>query len=492
MGLKNVFKKKEPTEEEIRAHLDKAGISTKSNTNGFGSRQEKFGAFKQYAQERANAKPGFAPANPYANLNNGGGGNPYGGGNQGGGNPYGSSGQGGGGNPYDNQSGNGANPYGNQTQQSNPYGQNTSLRSQNTTMRGQNGTNPYAQSRRDPYTSSGGNEDYSRSRSERNGTKTDPYADPYASRSTRDDVYASRTTRTSTRQREADEESLDLNIIPSNTMFQSKKPIKREVMDNETLDLNELPEEDDLNVTIDEDLPQEHEVNSEDEEVEAIKQDIRFVKQESLALTRNTLRMAQEADASGTNTLGMLGSQSERLYNAEQNINLADTQSKIAEEKVKQIERLNRSIFIPASGNPFNKKSRLRSQEQKIKTAKAQEKYLRDTNRKNMYESEQRIKQGITNNSTSSELYQKYQGEKDLASARRYQFENDSEDDEIEKELANNLDQIALYSKKLKNSAKTMGQEVGSQNDRLRQIEEDADRLDINIHMNNTRLSNIR
>lgn len=480
MGLKNVFKKKEPTEEEIRAHLDKAGISTKSNTNGFGARQEKFGAFKQYAQERANAKPGLAPVNPYANLNNSNGSNPYASNGQDGANPY-ANGQDGG-NPYNNQS-NGSNPYSangqgqshhQQLASSNPYGPSQQSH--------QSSSNPYAQSRRDPYAKSS-TDAYSRS----NGTQ-----DPYSSRSARDDIYASRTSRTSTRQREADEESLDLNVVPSNTMFQSKKPVRREVMDDETLDLNELPEEEDLNVIIDEDLPQEQEVNSEDEEVEAIKQDIRFVKQESLALTRNTLRMAQEADASGTNTLGMLGSQSERLYNAEQNINLADTQSKIAEEKVKQIERLNRSIFIPASGNPFNKKSRLRLQEQKMKNNKAQEKYMRDSNRKNMYESEQRIKQGITNSSTSSDVYQKYQGEKDLASAKRYQFENDSEDDEIEKELASNLDQIALYSKKLKNTAKTMGQEVESQNDRLRKIEDDADRLDINIHMNNTRLSNIR
>ncbi|EGV66609.1 hypothetical protein CANTEDRAFT_117698 [Yamadazyma tenuis ATCC 10573] len=277
-------------------------------------------------------------------------------------------------------------------------------------------------------------------------------------------------------------------------MYQNaRRPTKKAVaLDDATIDLNELPEEDDLNVVLDEELPEQEQVNSEDEEVEGIKQDIRFIKQESTASTRNTLRMAQEADASGTNTLGVLGSQSERLYNAEQNLNLADTQTKIGEEKIKQVQRLNRSIFIPASGNPFNKKSRLRSQEQRLKTEKEHEKYMRDSNRKNMYESEQRIKQGITQNASGSELHQKYRGEKNLASAQRYQFENDSEDDEMEKEIASNLEQIALYSKKLRNTANTMGQEVDSQNDRLRKIEEDADRLDINVHLNNTRLSNIR
>lgn len=225
------------------------------------------------------------------------------------------------------------------------------------------------------------------------------------------------------------------------------------------------------------DIPEEEQVNSEDEEVEAIKQDIRFVKQESVQSTRNTLRMAQEADASGTNTLGMLGSQSERLYNAEQNLLLADTQTQIADEKVKELRRLNRSIFIPAYGNPFNKKSRLRQQEENIKNRKMQEKYLRETNRQNMYESEQRLKQGIMNNATDNDVHHKYQNEKYLQQAQRYQFENDSEDDEVEKEIAGNLDQIGSYAKKLHGIANTMGKEVDSQNVRLRKIEEDADKL---------------
>jgi hypothetical protein len=245
--------------------------------------------------------------------------------------------------------------------------------------------------------------------------------------------------------------------------------------------------EDDFNVDLE--LPEEEEVNLEDEEVEAIKQDIRFVKQELVALTRNTLRMAQEADGSATNTLGMLGLQLERLYNAEQNLLLADTQTSIAEDKVEQLRRLNRLIFIPATlVNPFNKKSKLRMQELKIKTQKAQEKYMRDANRQGVYESEQRIKEGLS----AGELHQKYKAERNLEAARRYQFENDSEDDEMEKELALNLDQIAVILKKLKGQALTMGREVDSQNDRLRKIEDDADRLDINVHMNTTRLSNIR
>lgn len=474
-----MFKKKEPTEAELVDEMQRVGISTK----GVNGRQEKFGAFKQYAQERLNMKPGFAPVNPYANMNNANGnpyaengnsgsagdvlngdtGNPYGGGNQA--NPYGSSRPG---NLYGQSNTNGApQNRSNGTQQAgsgaaNPYGRTTSRRG--------------GESASQPSSSAYG-------RQQGSGATSSPYKN--SDTNSRQNPYAKSS-------RAGDEELiLDLNAIPSHQApVQYKKPIQRPRMDdNETLDLNE---DEDLNVEVDDFLPEQEQVNSEDEEIEAIKQDIRFTKQESLALTRNTLRMAQEADASGTNTLGMLGSQSERLYNAEQNLLLADTQTKIAEDKVAELRRLNRSIFIPATGNPFNKKLRLRHQEAMMKTQKEQEKYLRETNRQGMYASEQRVKQGITNNATNSDTFNKYQGEKYLQQALRYQFENDSEDDEMEKELASNLDQIHNYSKKLKNTAMTMTQEVDAQNQRLRQIEEDADRLDINVHLNSTRLNNIR
>lgn len=431
-----MFKKKDPTEQELVEEMQRVGISTKT-TNG---RQEKFGAFKSYAQERLNQRPGMAPVNPYANANNF--------------------------NGQQNLYAQGPSSTDQNSDTRNPYSASNGMNKGGAAAT-LGGSNPYGRSTESPYSS--------RSESSR------------ASASQRSNPYARQTPGNGARDEEL---VLDLNDIPSTQPpVRMNKPIRRPVASE--LDLNELPDED-LNVEVDDFLPDQEQVNSEDEEVEAIKQDIRFTKQESLALTRNTLRMAQEADASGTNTLGMLGSQSERLYSAEQNLLLADTQTKIADEKVKELRRLNRSIFVPATGNPFNKKSRLRQQEIKLKTDKQQEKYLRDTNRQGMYASEQRLKQGITNNASSSDTYNKYQGERQLKEAERYQFENDSEDDEMEKELASNLSQIANYSKKLKGTAQVMGQEVDAQNKRLRQIEEDADRLDINVHLNSSRLNNIR
>lgn len=463
MGIRKVFQKKDPTEDEVRKSMEKAGIMTKNRYGG--AREEKFGAFKAYADDRNSRKPGFAPVNPYANQGAAAGGNPYAvGTNSGVDRPQ----NGAPGAPGASD----GNPYGGRPDALNPYGSARQLAPLGHPGQKPRANNPYGLSSR------------SQSQSTRPSllkalARSDPYSGSTArsSRSSAANPY--------------DTELVDLNAVPDLSIFEGKTKARRPAKP-ETYDLNEDPDED-LNLDIpDEAYDEAADVNSEDEEIEAIKQDIRFTKQESLALTRNTLRMAQEADAAATNTLGMLGSQLERLYHAEQNLLLAGTQTKLAEDKVDELKRLNRSIFVPAYGNPFNKKLRLRRQEEEIKLRRAQEKYIRETNRQEMYSLEQRVKAGLTANATSGEVYQRYQGEKDLAAAQRYQFENDSEDDEMEKELAQNLDQIGLYAKKLKLLAKNMGVEVDSQNARLNKIEEDADRLDINVHMNTTRLANIR
>lgn len=476
MGLRKAFKKKDPTEEQLVGELQRVGISTKTQ----GSREQKFGAFREYAQERQNMKAQLAPAsNPYANMGNAQG-NPYASANKGA--PGQSS------NPYAESNGIGANQHQSGASRRPPQGGQTD---EGTSSR----ASPYSSYQRNGSAQPNGTNPYSRSTgSSRNYESSE--GRPGATSAGYGNVPRTKTSggvsqRAGTASNHDDAISLDLNALPSGTPpVRLRKPVNKNE-NGEDVDLNDLPEDEDLNVDVDDFLPQDQ-VNSEDEEVEAIKQDIRFTKQESVALTRNTLRMAQEADASATNTLGVLGSQSERLFNAEQNLLLADTQTQIAEEKVKELKKLNRSIFIPVTGNPFNKKSRLAQQEMKIKTQKEQEKYMRETNRQHMYESEQRLKSGITRNATSSDTFNKYQGDKYLLQAQRYQFEADSEDDEMEKEIAGNLDQIANYANKLRSSARTLGTEVDAQNTRLRKIEEDADRLDINVHLNSSRLQNIR
>lgn len=85
----------------------------------------------------------------------------------------------------------------------------------------------------------------------------------------------------------------------------------------------------------------------EDEEVEGIKTELRATKMDSLASTRNTLRMAREAEENARGTMARLGDQSESLANSERHLDVAKANTQRAEDKAGELKQLNRSIFRP-------------------------------------------------------------------------------------------------------------------------------------------------
>lgn len=230
----------------------------------------------------------------------------------------------------------------------------------------------------------------------------------------------------------------------------------------------------------------------EDEAVDEIKQEIRFTKQSSVASTRNTLKMAQEAEMSGMNSLGLLGHQSEKLNNIEGNLDLMKVQNKIADDKVAELKKLNRNILAIHVSNPFNSKRRQREREEKIKNRKIEEKLMQEQTSKELARSTQRIEGALNGNNEINTVREKYQRKQILDRSKQFQFENDEEDDMMEVEIDKNLDQIQQISGRLKKLAVATGEELDSQQQRVRNVEDNTDDLDIRIHLNTTRLSGIR
>lgn len=228
----------------------------------------------------------------------------------------------------------------------------------------------------------------------------------------------------------------------------------------------------------------------EDEEVDEIKQQIRFTKQSSVASTRNTLKMAQDAELAGMNSLGMLGHQSEKLNNVERNLNLMKVQNRVAEDKVAELKRLNRNILAVHVGNPFTSKRKVREAEERIKNQRMQDKMQQEETTTQLMSSTNRIENAL--NDERHSVRERYQRDQALERAKKYQFENDEEDDEMEFEIDRNLDKIGQVSGRLKKLAIAAGQEIDSQQSRIKRIEEDADDMDIRIHLNTSRLTNIR
>ncbi|ONH67432.1 Protein transport protein SEC9 [Cyberlindnera fabianii] len=541
MGIKKFFKTKPPTEEQAEAGMiermmDKGMLVKQESKN----KPSTFSAYAEYANDKFKGKREYAPkgyskqekeeaeraqqasenlysqgsdgsgissGNPYASLgtqsNNS---NPYG--NQfatpgGSGNPY--ANQGGstvtgdsngsynsGGNPYSSHQPrsqqNLSDPYGSQGY-SDPYSQPSSQ--QSTQYNSPRVSNPYAQSQRtaNPYASQRSN--------------TPQQQDEFSFEPALEKTQTNQTSRTGTsymrpyqqqQQQQLLQEEYDLN---DSTYADEDLNDSNYRMDyNQTALYQEGEQQQQQRESFDpphEETEEERLQREEDEDVEQIKGQIRFTKQESVASTRNTLRMAREAEESGKNTMGVLGAQAETLYNTERNLQLAEAQDKMAKEKVAQLHHYNRNILKPGMKNPFTKNARLRAQEERLKQDRIEFKLEQQRQRSELNGSTQRAKMAIDDaDGMGQSIADKYRREKIKEQAKQYQFEADSEDDEMENEIGENLDEIGRIAGRLKGLAVTQGKEIERQNASLRNIEEQADKLDVNLHVNAANLRRAR
>jgi hypothetical protein len=79
-----------------------------------------------------------------------------------------------------------------------------------------------------------------------------------------------------------------------------------------------------------------------------------------------------------------------------------------------------------------------------------------------------------------------------LADRAKYQFEADSEDDDMENEIDSNLDELHGAAKRLNQLGRAMGTEVESQNKHIDRIIGKTDKVDDQIAMNRARLDRIK
>ncbi|WVR06035.1 hypothetical protein IAU60_003063 [Kwoniella sp. DSM 27419] len=232
----------------------------------------------------------------------------------------------------------------------------------------------------------------------------------------------------------------------------------------------------------------------EDEETEGIKQSMRDVKQQSLASTRNALRLAMEAEDSARGTVAKLADQSERIANSERYLDMAKANNQRAEDKAVELKKLNRSIFRPAV--TWNKDAKRAAEEDKINERHAMERVDRAKALSDVSDTRKRLGNAANPSPYASSGYdrQPLPGEqKAKKDARaRYQFEATASDDELEDELDENLDETYEVTKRLKNLATAMGDEVAGQNQRLTRVTDKTDNLEFAVMKNTERLKRIR
>lgn len=208
----------------------------------------------------------------------------------------------------------------------------------------------------------------------------------------------------------------------------------------------------------------------EEEDVEATKQQIRFMKQEDVSSTRNALRIAAQAEETGRNTLARLGAQGERIHNTEKHLDLAANHNRTAEEKARELKTLNKSMFAVHVSNPFNGSERRRRRDEDIITKHRSERDQRETTRAEGFDANARLEKTFRELQPGDAGYQAKKGKSSLAERAKYQFEADSEDDEMENEIDSNLDALSGAATRLNGLARATGKEVEEQNRHLERI----------------------
>jgi hypothetical protein len=215
-----------------------------------------------------------------------------------------------------------------------------------------------------------------------------------------------------------------------------------------------------------------------DDDVEGIKQQTRYVKQESVNSTRNALRLAREAEEVGQNTLNRLGGQSEKLRQTELHLVAANVHAGKAKLNTNELKHLNQSIFRPTFLNSRRKGGN------EVDTLDSNESY--DDMMKRDPDDDNRInRDSLVGGSSKTNQRSKEQ-------RKRYQFDANASDDEIEDELDNNLDEISQVTSNLNALSMAMGKELNRQNGYINVIDEKTGRLDNRILSNTERLKKIK
>ncbi|GAB1727596.1 hypothetical protein NU195Hw_g4671t1 [Hortaea werneckii] len=235
--------------------------------------------------------------------------------------------------------------------------------------------------------------------------------------------------------------------------------------------------------------PELTEEEQEEQEVAAIKGETKEIKREDVQRLRNARRIAEQAEMTGRDTLARLGAQGDRIHNTERNLDMASNHNRLAEEKARELRTLNRSMWAVHVSNPFTKESRRRAGEEIALNKHQEERKLRDDTTQAAISSSTRHQK--QNRDLNGNIIRQGNS-RTLADRQKYQFEADSEDDEMENEIEDSLEALHLGAQKINNIGKHMSEEIESQNNRLDGITTKTDKVDDQIALNRHRLQNIR
>jgi hypothetical protein len=167
-----------------------------------------------------------------------------------------------------------------------------------------------------------------------------------------------------------------------------------------------------------------------------------------------------------------------------------------AEDNAKEIKQLNRSIFRPVI--TFDKEGKRAAQEAKLQDRFEDQRKAREKVANDLYQSHNQTRGHLGEVGGEADSEELLGGRSRMRTAeqfstrteqrKRYQFEANASDDEMEDDLDDGLDEISKMTKKLKALGMAMGDELDHQNRWIDGITGKTDSLDQRLQMNTDRV----
>lgn len=208
----------------------------------------------------------------------------------------------------------------------------------------------------------------------------------------------------------------------------------------------------------------------EEEEVRDIRRQIKETKLASANSAENSERIASQAVETALGTYARLGAQHERLNYTEGLLDKAGMSTREAEGQTKKLKHLNRSMFAVHVNNPFTAGKKTREMESQILEQHRADRDLREATRKAGWQANDHMERGFKEieATRSTAKWQRASG----AEKSRYQFEDDSEDDDAEDRIDAAMERTAGHVGTLNSVARLMQKEIDSQDELIGRLGE--------------------
>ncbi|KAJ2998756.1 hypothetical protein HDV02_004103 [Globomyces sp. JEL0801] len=210
---------------------------------------------------------------------------------------------------------------------------------------------------------------------------------------------------------------------------------------------------------------------------EWLQSETKRVQGESVQSSRRALNRLNEATTVAEQNLNTLNLQSEQFNRMEKRLDEANANAKTVEAKVDHLKSLKGYFFLPSFGA-----KKAKDKEEKFKAQKESEQFTSKSAKEREKQWEERNNR-VQRRTESSQHHQQ--------NNRYYTTPDGLERDENEEEIDSNLGQISSGLSRLKSMGIAMGEEMESQDQQLRRINDRTDATRRHVDRLNNKVDNI-